>query len=293
MTAPEIYSAEELARHEFPDEPFLVEPLMPQGGIVLLHGKRGIGKSQFSLTLAHSIANGLPLFNYFPVTQSKVVVVETDMTAKIQQLRILKVFDRLCLKNIYYTFPVPCNVAEFRTKHALVMAINEIKPNLIVWDTLRKIHRMKESSSETVQVVYENLRQYFPGVTHMLVHHDKKTFADNEGLDQEELFRGSGAWVDDADTSIQITETGAKRARMKVWIHKCRTMSEAERPNLIVEMDPQTMMLHPHSPNTAREVLPQVRKLFPDHKPSDLAEELLRRGCCTREQAELAVKTLI
>ncbi len=290
MPAYDIYSAEELAAHKFPDEPFLVEPLIPQGGIVLLHGKRGIGKSQFSLTLAHTIVNGFPLFNYFPVTKSKVVVVETDMTPQIQQLRILKIFDRLCLKGLYYTFPVPCNVIEFHSGHPLVKAILEIGPNLIIWDTLRKIHRMKESSSESVQIVYENLRTHFPGITHMLIHHDKKTFQDNEGLDQEELFRGSGAWVDDADTSLQITETGP---RMKIWIHKCRTMSEGDRPNLLVEMDPETMLLHPYQPNTAAKMLPYLRQTFPDYRKEQLVEELLRRGCCTRDQGHLAVKMLV
>ena len=289
----EIFSAGELAQHEFPDDPFIVDPLMPQGGIVLLHGKRGIGKSQFALTLSHAIVNGLPLFNYFPTTASTVVFVQTDMTAKIQQLRLLKVYDRIGLENLYYTFPVPCNVAEFRANHPIVQAISSVEPKLIIWDTLRKIHRMKESSSETVQVVYENLRQYFPGVTHMMVHHDKKTFQDNEGLDQEELFRGSGAWVDDADTSIQITQTGTRKTRMKLWIHKCRTMSEGERPNLIVEMDSQTMLLYPHSPNSSYDEIKKIRKEQPSMRGATLVDELLRRGCCTREQAESAVRTTV
>lgn len=288
-----VFSAGELAQHEFPDEAFIVEPLMPQGGMILLHGKRGIGKSQFALTLSHAIVNGLPLFNHFPTTKGTVVFVQADMTPKIQQLRLLKIYDHLKLENLYYTFPVPCNVAQFSKSHPIVEAILKVEPKLIIWDTLRKIHRLKESSSESVQVVYENLKQYFPGITHMLVHHDKKTFADNEGLDQEELFRGSGAWVDDADTSIQITQTGTRKTRMKLWIHKCRTMSESERPNLIVEMDPQTMMLHPHSPNTSYDEVKKIRKEDPRISSDDLITELLRRGCCTREQAKTALRVIV
>ena len=40
-----LYSAEDLATQEFPDETYLVEGLIPLGGLALLHGKRGIGKS--------------------------------------------------------------------------------------------------------------------------------------------------------------------------------------------------------------------------------------------------------
>jgi hypothetical protein len=49
-----LYSAQDLAVQEFPEETFLVEGLIPLGGLVLLHGKRGIGKSQFSMTLGHA-----------------------------------------------------------------------------------------------------------------------------------------------------------------------------------------------------------------------------------------------
>ena len=262
---------------------------MPQGGLVVLHGKRGIGKSQFSLTLAHSVANGLDLFNHFEVKQGRVLLVQIDMTPQITKLRIEKLWGDYSLDNLYWWLDNYLDVQELNREHPLVKAIIELDPKLVVWDTLRKIHRLKENASESSQIVYGTIRRYLPKPTHLFIHHDKKTQIDKDGqLDPEEAFRGSTDWIDSVDTSIQIQET--RPGRLNMHIHKCRTMAEEERPNISLEMDYKTLFLLPHG------TVKGVRELIKEFKGQGVTDhelvitELIRRGMCTRTTAESQIQ---
>jgi hypothetical protein len=278
-----LYSAQDLAVQEFPEETFLVEGLIPLGGLVLLHGKRGIGKSQFSMTLGHAITNGLPLFNKFSTTRGKVILVQIDMTPQLTQLRLQKLWGVYEMDGMYWWLEPSMDVKTWSKSHPLINHITELEPVLVVWDTLRKIHRMNENQSETAQAIYSAVKQYMPLPTHLFIHHDKKTQMDPNGeLDPEEAFRGSTDWIDSVDTSIQLWEQG--RGRLGLKFHKCRTMAEDERPQLLLEMDEETLFLLPHATNLAE--IREIVRNSPFTSRKDAIHYLISRGVCTRRFAE-------
>ena len=280
-----LYSAEDLATQTFPEETFLVEGLIPLGGLVMLHGKRGIGKSQFSMTLAHSIVNGLDLFGTFAVNQGPVLLVQIDMTPQLTQLRLHKLWGQYGMKGIHWWLEPSMDIKEMDKAHKLVRAVNDLKPVLVVWDTLRKIHRMKENQSETAQFIYSAVKKYMNGPTHMFIHHDKKTQMDPNGeLDPEEAFRGTTDWIDSVDTSMQLWEQN--RGRLGLKFHKCRTMAEDDRPQFVLEMDQETLFLLPHGNVTG--IREQVNDLIASGitDQAEIVRTLIGRGICTRRVAE-------
>ena len=235
-----LWTASELAEHNF-HTPFLVEPVIPRGGAVLFHGKRNIGKSQFALTLAACLAEEGVLFGRYPTySTGPVVYVQADMTAAVQQQRVRVMKKLYQLDRLHFIFPPYFNIAVIREEDEVVDKIRALEPSLIVWDTLRKIHRQDSNSDETPSFVYGKTRELFPDVTHIFVHHDKKTIADQDKLDPEEFFRGSGAWLDDADTGIHLSSAG--RRRLTLRFTKVRTASE--QPNIPLVFDSETMLLY-------------------------------------------------
>jgi len=185
-----IWSSDELVKHTFRNA-YLLEPIVPRGGLVLFHGKRGIGKTQLLLTLAASLNEGGTLFGRYRSRPSVVVYIQADMTPQIQQLRVRQAQRLYPLDKTFHLFPAFFNVAALRETDTLIEEIRALQPDLVIWDTLRKIHRGDSNSDETPSFVYGRARELFPGSTHIFVHHDKKTIAEQEKLDEEELYRGS------------------------------------------------------------------------------------------------------
>ena len=247
-----LWSTAEFAEHEFPTPSYLVAPIIPQGGTCILHGKPNVGKSQFILTLAHAINNGLPLFGRWPTRQGPVVVVQVDMTGQIQQSRVLRVVGQLALDQTYWlveedgSTPL-IDICKMPYTHPhVVEQIAEIDPLLIVWDTLRKTHMLSENASESAILVYNAARAVHRQATHMFVHHDRKEARDPEHSGSpDEAFMGNQQWMGACDTTLSLREIGASPKRIAVCIHKARTAADTEKIPFSVELDMDTMLLLP------------------------------------------------
>jgi hypothetical protein len=243
----------EFASHNFPTPSFLVEPIIPQGGTVILHGKPNVGKSQFVLTLAHAINNGLPFFGRWPTRQGCVVIIQADMTGQIQQARVRRISDAgLMIEETYWLVEEDgsqpmVNIINMTLTHVqLVEEIQALNPVLIVWDTLRKVHMLSENSSETPIVVYNAARKVCRTATHMFIHHDGKEAKDPDLRGSpDEAFMGSQQWMGACDTTLSLREIGAAPKRIAVEIHKARTADDIQKAPFSVELDMDTMLLLP------------------------------------------------
>lgn len=248
----QLWSSRELADHEFPEPAYLVEPMIPQGGILLIHGKPGIGKTQLVLTLSHAINNGTLFMNRWPCRKGPTVVIQADMTGQIQQDRLLRIVNHVDIDDTHWVVEpdgtVPLVNIESMTilQSELVEAIQEIDPLLTVWDTLRKIHRLPENASESPIVVYDAARRVCPKTTHAFVHHDRKVSRDPDAPDTgDEAFQGNQQWKGASDAQIQLEEVATAPNRLKMTWHKARTASALERKPMALEMDMQTLTLAP------------------------------------------------
>lgn len=242
----QLWRAKSLAEAEFEDPPFLVDKIIPQGGLVLLYSKPNLGKTQLALTLASHITSGQPFLSRYPVEQGPVVFIEADMTPQIMQIRVQKASSAVSLGSTYFFLPDTVEIRSFKIRFpSALKEIRELSPVLVVWDTLRKITRLSENASETPSIVYEAAKSLVPGATHLFLHHELKDSADPKiRMTAEQSFRGSSAWWGDSDTTIQLDRV---RRNLKLKVHKARTTSEEEkeRASVWLTLDPQTMLLLP------------------------------------------------
>ena len=230
------------------DELLLVKPFMPVGGQCLLYGKRGLGKTQLAHTLAIDVALGQPFLGMFETVQCNVVYVQADIPPALQKDRYSRIVKHLSLDK---QFPLWYLISpgSFDTLDAIgneaswIEDLRAVSPGLVIIDTLRKAHRMDENLSSTVVDVYAAWRYICgPDATILYIHHDRKSF---DGGSSDEDFRGSGAWLDEADLGMHMRSS---RTGLTLEWSKVRTCSEDDVRPVGLRMDADSLLMIPDDP---------------------------------------------
>ena len=272
-------SYESLLTAKYAEEPMLVKPFMPIGGNCLLHGKRGLGKTQLATTLAIDVAMNLPFLGDYKVAQGTVVYIQADMTAQLQTERIKHLDRTLGLPRdipLYYFTPdarLDC-IAEAEEGAEWAQTLQDLNPSLVIIDTLRKSHNLDENYSDTPVKVYGAWRVIVgPKPTVLFLHHDRKT--SDFVRDKDEEFRGSGAWLDEADLGIHLCKT---RGGLHIEWSKLRTCSErAVQTAINLRMDPDSLLLLADDPVEAY-IKDATRRQLPKAQIASGAQDKARWG---------------
>ena len=186
--------------------PFLVDPLVPRGGVVLFYGKTSIGKTPFTWELVRCLATGDQFFGHL-VTPCRVLYIEVDTPELLVQTRMLEA-GLVATDNVWFEFAGPFNILKpIDPVTARLAAVSrEIQPEAVIVNTLRKVYAGEDISSETPKSVYGAFMRMFPGAALVFAHHERKSRsgAEDAFVDQREDFAGSAAWLNDAQVGLQL-----------------------------------------------------------------------------------------
>lgn len=216
--------------------PFICGEWLPEGGMCLIYGEDGVGKSFFATTLAAHLAAGEDFLGA-KVRKSKVVYLQMDMSAPVQHERILK---QTFVPNevIWGLGDIGTTIEQIKGEPNWVMKVNEENPDVIFFDTLRRMHKLDENSSDTPRLVYGACRRLFgPRPTFIFIHHTRKDQANGIGF-AGQSYRGSGAWRADVDAAIRLRKS---KGQVKVVWEKARTCESV--PNAAMVIDPYTLKM--------------------------------------------------
>lgn len=195
-----LYSTNELLR--MPPPTWLIEPVMPQGGLVGLYGPPGVGKSFLAIDIALSIASGRPWQGH--QTQSGAVLYvaaegSAGITKRVAAWLKVHVVRPGDVRVAWLTTGVPVN-ADSKDMSVLMDRIShELRdtPTLIIIDTLARCFDGDENQQEDMGRFIggvDLLRREYEA-TVMVVHHTR--------LDGERE-RGNTAFRGAADTMMSI-----------------------------------------------------------------------------------------
>lgn len=200
--------------------PFICDPLIPAQGVTFLHGPKSIGKSPFIWTLAHAVASQRHFLG-MPCTQGCVLIVEVDSPKATVQRRLTGIKD--IPPNWFVLWGHACNIMSPAdpVRQAMQRANEEIKPDLVILNTLRKSHPADDKESAVPSLFYRQLELIFPDSARMVVHHDKKMSVDG-GL-AEQAHSGSEAWRNDAQSVIHLERS--KKGTLRL-VHTGSQVSE-------------------------------------------------------------------
>lgn len=205
---------------------YLLQPIIPDQGIVILFAPRGVGKTFVALTIAIVVAGGLSIFNWRAPKSNRVLYVDGEMPALAMQERLSALALGMAapthaMKNLSILTPdmQPRPMPDLATA-AGQMALEPFLDgvNLLVLDNLSTLCRTgKENESQSWQPMQSwllDLRRR--GLSVLLVHHAGKSG------DQ----RGTSAREDIMDTVISLRRprqySMAEGARFQVHLTKAR-----------------------------------------------------------------------
>lgn len=204
-----IYPGSSYRKLPRPATTWLIEPIIPAGGSVVLYGDAKLGKSFLALQAAEAIVSGTDWLCYpTRIKNGKVVYIQLDTPRGLWMDRI----DSLAPKHpnldiIDYadreTLDFPFDILNPEHFSHLQQDLSTIKPDLVIFDTLREAHAEEENSSTDMKNVIAALTACVRPAALLLVSHPRKP--QPESLDS--LLsgqRGSGYIVGKMDTIIKL-----------------------------------------------------------------------------------------
>jgi RecA-family ATPase len=188
-------------------ESWILEPLIPFKSITILDGLGGSGKSWFALDLSYTISLGFDYLGKYPVKRSGTVLYVTAEEIPEEFVRRVDLITALYgdNENFYWfstlhpEYPygsallqkVTWNIMRTETARVLEYFISEIKPVLLVLDSMVNFYGLNENDSSEASLFYEMLKEWIKiyNCSFLLLHHQNKESMKSK--EDEGTFRGS------------------------------------------------------------------------------------------------------
>ncbi len=194
--------ADELLKIENDEkESWLVKGIIRKGTTTVISGDPGSNKTWINMATAIAVASGESLFNYFDTEQSPVWIIDKENNKR-------EIRNRLKLLGLEPNLPIYISstkdfVFDNKNKNKILdFAINKgIK--LIIYDSLRRIHKGDENSSSDISELFELLTSlHIEDISNIITHHhNKNTFAGGGSK-----IRGSTDILASVDYHITVTK---------------------------------------------------------------------------------------
>jgi hypothetical protein len=217
----------ELAR-ENPPRP-IIEGLLNEKEILVLHGAEECFKSVFMIQMAESIATGAPLLGFWRVpNRSKVGIIETEMHEAQLGERMAKMFgehppDRMVFFGTEDLRQWRRRALEGKIK-SIERWIREEEVHVLMIDTANDFFRGEDNPCDERAVggFFDLLRNLAPQGC-VLVRHDRKRRAEDRftGNPNEDM-RGSAEWKEDPEALLQLTRKDRRTHEVILDVGKLR-----------------------------------------------------------------------
>lgn len=229
-------------------ENWLIEPLLPAGGIVNIYGKPKTGKSFAAMGMAIAIASGAPSWLGFPILQhGPVAYLQVDTPRGEWKRRWRRIADAgyditgIGMMDLMMV-PYPYNILLPQHQRWLQLQLDAIKPVVVFIDTLREAHDGDENNSTDMKKVINQIRKAARGAAIVFISHARKDSMWQQQGGADDLMddsRGSSYVSGRMDTIIKFTGGKGKPPRGSM-IYKGRSVEQSKIP---VVMDPETQLI--------------------------------------------------
>lgn len=171
---------------------WLIDRLIPERSVTLLHGRGGLGKTWICLQIANAIAEGQEFLSLKTKTRPVVYIdFENSLPLLIERLR------KLNIKNVlFWHLSAELKPPKLDSKDYIFFK-DLPHESLLIFDTLRAAHNGDENSSKDMSFVLGRLKELRElGFTILLNHHTGKA--------DERIYKGSTAISDLADHVLSL-----------------------------------------------------------------------------------------
>jgi hypothetical protein len=199
----------ELAMDEYADMTkdaveWRIHGLVPKPGKIILMGPPKAGKSTLAIALGNHAASGEDFYGH-KAEPGRVLYHQLDTGEVVWRdtIRRLREGGLRLNPNLRVIHPDdqkrPLNILQPDTRAYLKEALALVRPDLVIIDTLRKLHNGDENDSTEMKAVMDHVEDIYGGVSLILVHHTRKIPADISDPDPATFGRGSNFLTGDVD----------------------------------------------------------------------------------------------
>jgi hypothetical protein len=211
---PRIYGYKEMMEHEFPPIRVIMGqdyfPLLNSGGLCYVHSMSGVGKTYFTMQMAHALATGSKFLGEYPtVGPLRVVFLQAELSGGWFQRRMRKLQDffgeapNISVLNGQMTFGRCGQYGKFDIDlSALEQIIVSREADVVFIDPLQGYMDLPESNTDAnreFQRQLSKLRHKYECAV-VVTHHDRKD-SSGEGMHR---MRGSSVLSDWADVVLSL-----------------------------------------------------------------------------------------
>lgn len=224
-----VWTPSELVAYNPGVIPWIVEPLVRPGSVMVVFGPREAGKTQFLLTLVKALHERALFLGRFPTRPVRVALIEVDMPFLETQERMQRASSSYTFDNAQFRVATLPDFDVLRLTK-LVTWVNELgmfEPEIVMFDSLRKIHREKETDTAVPSAVYAKCKELFPKAALIFAHHVTKPPSkllqkqhNYDPTEDDHVYRGTTAWLDDADAAVYLRRDDADKRSLRVT--RCR-----------------------------------------------------------------------
>ena len=244
-------SWEDMAAQPVAGIPFLIDPYIPEGGIILLYGKTRVGKSPLTWEIARCVGSGEPFFGR-PVRQGRVLYLELDTPRRLVQPRLQQLTPA---PSVWWEFMPALNLFDSIVQKCLRTLQDQCLPDLVLVNTLRAIHYGDEKDASLPLRAYKTFQAIFPRAAILFVHHDKKSAGNPEdSSDPDEAFSGHMAWLNHCQVGLHLMRGGSRDSGL-LRLQHTKSQVSAEVPPLVLKLDEGGTHLAVYSSVRLQEIL--------------------------------------
>lgn len=209
------FTLRQLYAENFPPVEWVAKNLVPLGCLGAMTGESNSYKSFLTLVLAQAVATGSKFLGYFEVMSGKVLIIDEENNRRIIEKR----FKHMGITehdNIVFLSQSGLQIDREHHRSKLLDYVNELKPRLIIMDSLVRFHGRDENSSTEMKQVMKALGSLVaPDRTVIFIHHHKKEqgFARKVGSGS---LRGSTDIFNALDFHLAIARSGEENLIVKM-----------------------------------------------------------------------------
>lgn len=238
----ETWTLGELVALEVPEDPWILDGLLIQGGLNLLAGEFGAGKTFMSLDLAIGAASEGGLVWGRKVKPSSVLYFGADNSRSnlVRRSRALSAGRGITPKYENLIFDLsPLKLSEPAGIATVRHAVLEHKADLVIFDALiRYLGDYDENSSSDIGRMMADFRAIanMTGCTFVLVHHLRKLSGQVTKAKISDRIRGSGDFLGAVDSALVLSIKGEGPNIIRTLVHvKTREGRESEAVSLEIQ----------------------------------------------------------
>lgn len=174
-----VLSAKDYAEKEITEKAWLIKNVLYSEGFCFIYGAEGTGKSLIALDIVKSLANGTDWLNKFPVTgKYNVLILDKENPHGMIKKRLAGM--GIENDNVFWLeYPEKFQLSDGKGGYSefartVSQIIEEKNISLIVIDSFVDFMVGSESSSTDTQDFFNSIRELYPRIAYLGLHHENK-----------------------------------------------------------------------------------------------------------------------